>query len=360
MASTYKKLPHSEVELKFTLDPVKLEVAREAAFDKIASQVKVPGFRPGKAPKKLLAEQVNPVAAMQQGLDEVLNEAFQEALREHDIVPVANPDVDISSTDITKPIEVIAKVQVRPEAKVGAWQKIKIEREKAEVDDKKVDETMQTIFERSTKQGEEGASASEGAGLMGVDGQPLTKSEPEMNDDWAKKLGAKDVEDLRSQVRVDLEAHANYDAETAWQDKVLEKIIDMTEVDLPQAFIDDEIGRMRSQFEQQLQALQVTMEQYAEQSGKTVAEMEEQWKPQAIKQATLEVALAEIANQEKIEITDKEVDDELAKADAKIRAQSADPRQRQYLAYSLWRQNVLRKILDTVSKNADEKIAAKK
>ena len=119
MATTLKKLPHSRVELHFTLDPVKLEVAREAAFQKLSKQVKVPGFRPGKAPRKKLEEYMNQAAPMQEALDEILNQAFQEALREHNIVPIVQPEINISSVDLTKPIDVVANVQVRPEVKVG-------------------------------------------------------------------------------------------------------------------------------------------------------------------------------------------------------------------------------------------------
>ena len=85
MNSKLKKLPQSQVELTFTLDPEQLEIA----INKLISQVKVPGFRPGKAPRKLAEENINPSAAMQQALDVVLNQAYQEALKEHDITPRA-------------------------------------------------------------------------------------------------------------------------------------------------------------------------------------------------------------------------------------------------------------------------------
>ena len=133
---------------------------------------------------------------------------------------------------------------------------------------------------------------------------------------------------------------------------MLEKVIDLTKTDLPQAFIDDELGRMRSQFEQQLASLQVNMDQYLKQSGKTQEELEKQWEPQAIKQAVMEVALAQIAHEEKIDVSDEEVEEELGRAEPSVRSQFADPRQRQYLAYSLWRQKVLKFILETVGQNS--------
>lgn len=361
MATSIKKLPHSQVELHFQLDPVRLEVAREAAFEKLSKTIKVPGFRPGKAPRKLLEEHMNPTAAMQTALDEVLNAAFQDAIREHEIVPVAQPTIDISSTDLTKPIDVTALVQVRPEIKVGDWQKIKVAKEAAKVDEAKVDETMQTVFERSTKE-RPASSSKRPEGLVDAQGNPLTRSESEgssaeMNDEWAKTIGAKDLADLRSQIKSDLESHAEYEAENTWQDKVLEKIIDLTKVDLPEAFVEDELNRMRGQFEQQLAAIQIKLDDYLQQAGKTKEELEAAWRPQAEKQATMEVAMAEIAKDSKIDVTDEDVEAELAKADPKLRSQFADPEQRYYLSYSLWRQKVLRYILDTIAGNSESQSA---
>ena len=120
MKSSLKKLPQSQVELAFSLDPAKLEEQREIAFKKLATQVKVPGFRPGKAPRRMIEEHMNPSAPMQQALDVILNEAYQEALKEHELTPVAQPEVNIESLDLTKPIAVKAVVQVRPEAKVAS------------------------------------------------------------------------------------------------------------------------------------------------------------------------------------------------------------------------------------------------
>jgi FKBP-type peptidyl-prolyl cis-trans isomerase (trigger factor) len=122
-------------------------------------------------------------------------------------------------------------------------------------------------------------------------------------------------------------------------------------VDLPQSFIDDELNRMRGQFEQQLASLNVNIDQYLQQSGKTMEQLEEQWKPQAVKQATMEAALAEIANHTGVNVSDDEVEQELAKADSRVRAQFSDPQQRYFLMYALWRQKVLRHILDTVASN---------
>ena len=349
MKSSLKKLPQSQVELAFSLDPAKLEEQREIAFKKLATQVKVPGFRPGKAPRRMIEEHMNPSAPMQQALDVILNEAYQEALKEHDLTPVAQPEVNIESLDLTKPIAVKAVVQVRPEAKVGDYTKIKAKKESAVIDDAKVEETLQTIFERSTQTKQETGEHEKGE-ILDANGKPLSKpkSDLQMDDAWAKTLGATDLENLRQMVKGDLEGQAEYEAQSKWQEAVLDELIAMTKTELPQAFVDDEISRMRAHYQQQLQSLGVSMDDYLKQAGKTQAEMEDQWKPQAEKQATMEIALAEIAKRENIDVSEAEVEAELAKVDAKTQAQFQDPQQRYYLTYSLWRQKVLKHILDSL------------
>lgn len=355
MKTSVKKLPKSQVELTFFLDPEKLEAERQITFDKLADQVKVPGFRPGRAPRKMIEERINPSAPMQQALDVVLNAAYQEVLKEHDIVPVANPEVNIESVDYSKPIEVKAVVQVRPEAKIGDYTKIKAKKEVADVTEERLNETMQTIFERATNAANQPShSHDDDNTLLDADGQPLksqAKPDKQMDDEWAKTLGAKDLADLRSQVQADLESAEKYEAEQKWQDQVLEALIDMTKADLPEAFIEDEIARMGATFEQQLQSMNISMQDYLTQAGKTKEEIEAQWRPQAEKQAMLEVALAEVAKQADIQIEDKEVDAELAKVDDRTRARFQDPQQRYYLTYSLWRQKILKHILEAIEKN---------
>lgn len=349
MKSTLKKLPQSQVELSFKLDVDELEKQREVAFKELASQVKVPGFRPGRAPRRMIEEHMNPSAPMQQALDVVLNQAYQEALKEHGLTPVSQPEVNIESLDLTKPIDVKATVQVRPEAKVGDYTKIKARKQAAAVDDAKVDETLKTIFERSTQGTKEDGEHEKGE-LVGADGKPLStpKSDLAMDDAWAKTLGAKDLEGLRQMVKSDLEGQAEYEAQSKWQEAVLDELIAMTKTELPQVFVDDEISRMRSHYQQQLQGLGVSMEDYLKQAGKTQSEMEDQWRPQAEKQATMEIALAEIAKREDIQVEESEVEAELAKVDEQTRAQFQDPQQRYYLTYSLWRQKVLKHILNTL------------
>ncbi len=365
MSSTIKKLPKSQVEISFSLDPAKLEAEREVAFSKLADQVKVPGFRPGRAPRKMIEERINPSAAMQQALDVVMNLAYQAALKEHDIVPVAQPEVNIESVDYSKPIAVTAIVQIRPEAEVGDYSKIKATKNVAEVTEDKLNDTMKTIFERSTSAPQQPGHTHEHDHdhdhthqdqdvLVGADGKPLSskaKPDMQMDDDWAKTLGAKNLEDLRNQVKADLESAEKYEAENKWQDEVMQALIDMTKVELPEAFVEDELSRMRANYQQQLSSLGITMEDYLKQAGKDQAEMEAQWRPQAEKQAILEVALAEVAKKQDIQIEESEVEAELAKVDAQTQARFADPQQRYYLTYSLWRQKVLQHILDAVNKS---------
>jgi trigger factor len=353
MNSSLKRLPKSEVELRFALDADKLTHAQQEAFNKIASQIKIPGFRPGKAPKNILAQQVNPNTVIQQALDVVLNETYQNVVKEHELVPVAQPEVHIDTIEADKPVQVTAKVAVRPDVELGDYKNIRIDKELINVTDEKLNETLGTIFERSNapKPGaNKKSTAPEEQETQPHDGALVATAE--MDDAWAKKLGAKDLADLKAQVRRDMESQAQYDADTKWQEKIMEELISSTKVDLPEVFIQDELKRMQEQFHQQLQGVSMSMDQYVAQAGKSIEEMHEQWRPQAEKQATLEVSLAELANRENIKVDDVEVDEELAKTDSKTRAKFSDPEQRYFLHYTLWRQKVMKTLLAMVEAHA--------
>jgi trigger factor len=355
MKSQLKKLPKSQVELTFTVDADTLTQARESAYRRLSPQVKVPGFRPGKAPRTMIEQYLNPTTLMQQALDEALNQSYQEVIKEHEILPVGQPQVNLDQVEWGKPLQVKAIVPVRPEVKLGNYKKIKVKKETPAVDEQQVDEMLQTIFERSQQQKKksEVSQRAQAGALVDKDGQPMTatqqepvKADAEMDDAWAKSLGANDLAELRAQVRTDLEAQEKYQSEQKWQEAVIDEFIGQTKAELPDVFISDELRRMRDQFNQQLASVGISLEQYLSQSGKTDQDLDDQWRPQAEKQAMLEAAMVELASQENLKVDDEEVDAELAKVDDKTRAQFADADKRFYLNYTLWRQKVLRKLFE--------------
>jgi trigger factor len=137
MQTTNTPLPKSRLQLEFELPPERLSRAITQAVGRLGRQTRVPGFRPGKAPRVMLERVLGPTAIMDDAVDTLVEEAFREAVREQDILPLASPEVEISQSEEGKPLIFKAVVQVRPAVTLGDYDHFGFK-----PDIKPVDETM--------------------------------------------------------------------------------------------------------------------------------------------------------------------------------------------------------------------------
>src|SRR6266567_3771532 len=89
-----EKLPTSEAVLEVDLTWDELEKASDKAYRKLVQKVDVQGFRRGKAPRSLLERRLGKEYIYQEGLDDLMTETYRNALKEHDITPLAQPELD--------------------------------------------------------------------------------------------------------------------------------------------------------------------------------------------------------------------------------------------------------------------------
>jgi trigger factor len=142
-----------------TLDPVKVKLTVEVepkrvkqAFDRaareLAKQVSLPGFRPGKAPRRLLEQRFGQGAIAQAAMEDALSDYYVEALRAEDIDPVAQPEVDVESFDEQDGAVFTATVEVRPTFDAPDHTGISMSWPEWDVDDTEVDEQLETLRDR--------------------------------------------------------------------------------------------------------------------------------------------------------------------------------------------------------------------
>ena len=120
MKNTVTNVSSTKVKITVEVDTESWKAAQEKAFKKVSANVQVKGFRPGKAPRKLLEEKVNPAAVFDAAVDAMLNPAFSQALEETKIQPFLRPDVNVtklSNDDLT--LEYI--VTLAPKAELGQY-----------------------------------------------------------------------------------------------------------------------------------------------------------------------------------------------------------------------------------------------
>ncbi len=139
---------------------------------------------------------------------------------------------------------------------------------------------------------------------------------PEMNEDFFLDLGMEDVKseaDLRKKIEEDIKKHKEAHIEDEYVEACLEKALKNAKMELNEEIIDDEVHRMIHQFEEQLRMQGLNMEQYAQFTGMTHEKMHEQMEPEAKKRVGYRFLIDKVAETEKIEPTEKEVKDHLAK-----------------------------------------------
>jgi trigger factor len=136
------------VQLEVTVEADKLAKAIEQSAKTLAVQVNIPGFRKGKAPRKMVEAHVGTQALLNEALDKILTSSYPEAVTESGIDPVDRPDIEIVQLEEGKDLIYKAKVTVKPEVVLGEYKGIIVEKEAAVVEDAQVEEDLKSKQEQ--------------------------------------------------------------------------------------------------------------------------------------------------------------------------------------------------------------------
>ncbi len=147
---------------------------------------------------------------------------------------------------------------------------------------------------------------------------------PELDDEFAKDVSEYDtLEELNNANRERLENYAKLSAENQMKDKAVEVVVEANEVEIPASMINDEIDRMIGELNQQLRYQGISVEQYLEYVGKSMADFREEIKPEAEKAVKVRIILTGVVEAEKIEVSAEEMEAEIEKMAAQYQT-SAD------------------------------------
>ena len=145
MKSTTKKISETKVELKVVLDADDLRKAREQAIARLAANVKVQGFRKGKAPASLVEKQISPNDISSETIDLAVRTTMGVAFDEKKIAPIAIEKVDVTKYVPDETAEYQAIAEVLPEVKLGDFKKLKAKMDKTEASAAEVQEIVDNI-----------------------------------------------------------------------------------------------------------------------------------------------------------------------------------------------------------------------
>ncbi|HUI49881.1 MAG TPA: trigger factor [Acidimicrobiia bacterium] len=138
----------SRVKLHVVVPATEFERAIDAAFRKLAREVRVPGFRPGKAPRRLLEARLGSDIAREQALQDALPEYYVEAVNEHDVDVIAPPEIEITSGKDEGDVEFDAVVEIRPQVKLLGYDELRVELPFQPVSDADVDRQVDALRDR--------------------------------------------------------------------------------------------------------------------------------------------------------------------------------------------------------------------
>jgi trigger factor len=136
--SSVVPLEGNKVKVSVEVDEAEFDTALDAAFKRIAKEVRIPGFRPGKAPRRILEARIGVEAARQEALREALPEYYVQAVGEHEVDVIAPPEIDITGGQETGPVSFDAVVEVRPRITLSGYDRLRVEVPSPVVDDDEI------------------------------------------------------------------------------------------------------------------------------------------------------------------------------------------------------------------------------
>src|SRR5215203_424744 len=168
MKTTSKELPNSRVEVQAEVPTADVEKATSRAARAMAKEMRLPGFRAGKAPPSLVIQRLGFGAVLQDAIREALPEWYEQALLDAEVSPIGDPSIDMVSVpeDEGEPLTFKFEVGVRPAAELGEYKGLEVGKEQKEVPGEIVDTEIERIREGFARLEQVDRAAADGDSLL--------------------------------------------------------------------------------------------------------------------------------------------------------------------------------------------------
>jgi trigger factor len=375
-----EQLGTTKVKLTITADEDVLNATKQHVVQELSRNVKVPGFRPGKAPANLVEKHIEPSVLQAEFLDHVINQLYVDAAQQEKLRPVAQPQITVTKFVPFSSLEFAAETEIVGQIKLPDYKKIKLAPKKVDITTKDVNEVIESLRERSAekteverpaKTGDEvvidftGSDAKTGEPIAGADGKeyPLVLGsntfipgfedeligakkgavtsftltfpkdygvaalqdrkveftvtvhkvqelqKPTLDDKFVASLGPfKTVADLKADVKKQLEAERQQEANRAYDNELLEKIAEKSTVAIPVSLVEEEINRLEEEEKRNLTYRGQTWQEHLAEEGITAEEHRAKQRSAAELRIKGGLILGEIAEHEGIVVTPEELE----------------------------------------------------
>jgi len=385
MNHTIKKLPKSSLEISLTITAEELEKFVPTAIEELSKEVKIEGFRPGKVPKEILAQNLGgEIKIYERAAEKAIWQFYAEILNKESISEIGSPHFNILKIAPKNPVEVKITVPVLPEViKLADWKKIKIPAKKVEVADEEIDKTIREVQKMQTVEKMVNREAKKEDKIlidmdMSLDGVPLEGGQaknhavylnepyyipglvekligakkdearefklsfpkehyqkniagkdvdfkiktldvfelaaPEIDDEFAQKLGQKSLAELKQLLKDNMAAEAGAKEKERQEMAILEELVKNSQFeDIPDVLINHEVEKMVAEYKNQIAQHGLNFEEYLLSIKKSANDIRLDFTAKAVERVKASLIIRKLAEQEKIEISDKEVADEIEK-----------------------------------------------
>lgn len=382
MSVQVEKLEKNMAKLTIEVSAEEFEKALDGAYKKSRNKIAMPGFRRGKAPRKMIEKMYGDSVFYEDAANDIIPDAYEDAAKESGLEIVSRPEIGVEQIEKGSAFIFTATVAVKPEVTLGDYKGIEIEKKTAEVTDEEVEDEigrvrennsrMITIDDRASQEGDtviidfdgyvdgeqfEGGQAEDYSLVLGshtfidnfeeqligknpgesvevhvkfpdayqaeelrgkdavfyVDINDIKVKElPDIDDEFAQDVSDFDTldeykEDLKKKLLENKEAALDREKE----ETVIGKIIENSQMDIPEPMVDAQTRQMTQEFAQRLQSQGLSLEQYMQLTGFTPQKMVDELKPQALKRIQSRLVLEAVAAAENIEVSEEDFDKEI-------------------------------------------------
>lgn len=164
MKHTLKKLSDTQVLVSITLESNELQTAKALALKHLAPQVKVAGFRAGKAPANVIEKHLDPMTVANETTEHAINIALNDVVAAEDLRVLDRPQIDLKDFKPYESMEFEATIEILPDIKLGDYKKLSVKRDAVKVTEKEIDDVVDRMreqfatkktVERAAKNGDE-------------------------------------------------------------------------------------------------------------------------------------------------------------------------------------------------------------
>ena len=375
MKTTVEPQEANHVKLLVEIDEAEFDRSLDAAFKKIAREVNIPGFRPGKVPRRILEARVGSGYARQQALNDSLPEYYVRALSEGNVDAISSPELNLTSGADSGPVVFEAVVEIRPTVRVPGYDGLQVtvpspvatdEELTSQVDRMRNAFATLTLVDRQAHPGDsvtieiEGSSDGEaidgltasdyvyevGSGSVvpemdeqltgasagdrlvfsavvpGNDEQMIDfvvavkavneKVMPEANDEWAASSSEfATLDELRADIARRMNLVKRVQANMAMRDETVKALVELVDGDIPDSLVEQELDRRLQDLNQRLAQQGADLNMYMQAMGQTRDDLVGPMRESAVEAVKADLALRSVAASESIQVSDEEIATEI-------------------------------------------------